>query len=73
MSGPIHRTNGVYWLLAHLLSGMLAALFRLDEALPDMQTYHGCGGSAKGVSMMLEFILSLICLISLVLIMLRFL
>ena len=70
MSGPIHRTNSVHWLLAHLLSRMLAALFRLNEALPNMQTYHGCSGSAKGVFMTLEFISSFI---SLALNVLRFL
>jgi hypothetical protein len=30
---------------------MLAALFGLYEALPDLQAYHGSGGFAESISM----------------------
>jgi hypothetical protein len=38
---------------------MLAALSGLDAALPDMQTYHGSGGSAESVSLIILLILML--------------
>jgi hypothetical protein len=38
---------------------MLAALSGIDAALPDMQTYHGSGGSAESVSLIILLILML--------------
>lgn len=71
MHRPVHRTDGVHGLLAYLLQRMLAALSGLDAALPDMQTYHGSGGSAESVSLII--LLKLILMLFVVLNVFKFL
>jgi hypothetical protein len=44
MSGIILRAYSINWLLAYLLSGVLASVSRNHQTVSYLQTHHGCSG-----------------------------
>ncbi|KAG6850898.1 hypothetical protein H0H93_006724 [Arthromyces matolae] len=59
MHRPLQRTNGLNWLLAYLLSRMLASLSWLHKIMPHLQAYYWCIRFTENLPMTISKLLTI--------------